>query len=443
MNTMPETCYATSGEVSIAYQVLGDGPIDLVYVPPFVSNLELAWEWPPFARFLRNLASFTRLIVLDKRGTGLSDRVTDAATIDERMDDVRAVMDAVGSQRAALLGSSEGGPMCIVFAATFPDRTSHLILYGSYPKAAWAPDYPIGTVPDAYELFFEAIRQNWGRGVLVELFTPSVADDPAFRAWQGRFERQSASPGAAIAIQRMNMGIDVRPMLSTVAVPTLVLYRAREVVAHVDGSRYLAEHIPGAGFVELEGQDFAPYVGDQDAIVAEVQAFLTGVRSLPAPNRVLATVMFTDIVDSTGTAVRLGDAPWRQVLDRHDDLIREQVVAHRGRVVKTTGDGTLAIFDGPTRAIQCALAVRDAIQRVGLAVRVGLHTGEIEVRGDDIGGIAAHVAARVMAAAGPGQVFVSRTVVDLVAGSGNDFDDRGETELKGVPESWRLFAVTG
>ena len=437
-----QTKYARSGDVHIAYQVVGQGPIDLVYVPAFVSYVEGIWEEPSSARYFERLASFSRLVVFDKRGTGLSDRVPGVPTLEERMDDVRAVMDAVGLERAVLFGSSEGGPMCLLFAATYPERTSALVLYGSYPRVAWAPDYPCGTTPEAFEAFAKVIEREWGSGAFLKLVAPSVAADERFKQASARFERLAASPGAAIAIQRMNREIDVRHLLPAVRVPTLVIYRARELVAHVEGSRYLAQHIPGARYVELPGVDYLPWVGDQDAIVDEIQEFLTGVRPPPESDRVLATVLFTDVVGSTEQAARLGDHSWQELLERHHSLVRKELARFRGREVDTAGDGFLATFDGPARAIRCACSIRDGVRRLGIEIRAGLHTGEIEQKGAKISGIAVHIGARVVGTARASEVLVSSTVKDLVAGSGIRFADRGPHVLKGIPGEWHLFAAT-
>jgi class 3 adenylate cyclase/pimeloyl-ACP methyl ester carboxylesterase len=440
---VPETRYAKSGDVNIAYQVLGDGPFDLVHVPPFVSNLELQWEDPAERRYFERLASFCHLIMFDKRGTGLSDRVA-VATLEERMDDLRAVMDAVGSQRAAVFGGSESGALSVLFTTTYPERVSALVLYGAYPRMAWAPDYPDGFPEEIWAGVREHIEENWGRGheagFFLYLLTPDRADDPAWRKAHGRWERLSASPGAAVAICQMVLQIDVRHLLSAIRVPTLVVYRTADF-AHAVGSRYLGSHIPGAKVVELPGSDYFPYLGDQDAILDEIEEFLTGVRPVPAPDRALATVLFTDIVSSTEHAAALGDDAWTRTLDRHDALVTCEVERHRGREINTTGDGMLATFDGPARAVRCAQAICAAMRSLGIEVRAGLHTGEIELRGADIGGIAVHIGQRVSALAGPGEVLVSSTVKDLVAGSGITFTDRGSHVLKGVPDEWQVFAV--
>jgi len=440
----PETHYAHSGDVNIAYQVLGEGPFDLVFVPGSISHVELVWQVPAWAAFNRSLASFSRLILLDKRGTGMSDRVLGAPTLETRMDDVRAVMDAVGSERAAVFGSSEGGAMSLLFAATYPHRVTALALYGAYPRLSAAPDYPEGLPQEDVERWLEELGTRWGQGVLLghRLMNPTRASDPVFLEAQSSWERLSASPGAAVTVGRMIYEIDVRHLLSAIQVPTLVIYRTADAL-HAAGSRYLGTHIPGAKTVELPGEDYLPHLGDQDAILDEIEEFLTGVRPAPEPDRVLATVLFTDIVGSTDRAAALGDRRWRDLLDSYYGLLRREIARFRGREVKTMGDGFLATFDGPARAIRCACAVRDGVRPLGMEVRAGLHTGECELMDDDVGGIAVHIGARVAASAAPGEVLVSSTVKDLVAGSGLRFADRGTHDLRGVPGEWRLFAVEG
>jgi pimeloyl-ACP methyl ester carboxylesterase len=438
---IPETRYAKSGEVNIAYQVIGEGPRDLVLVPGWVSNLEVFWEEPSLARFLRRLASFSRLILFDKRGTGLSDRVTDLPNLETRMDDVRAVMDKVGSERAALLGYSEGGPMCALFAATYPARTSALIMVGSYARRTWAPDYPWGPTPEQHQEFFAKCERDWGGPVGLEQRGPSVAHDDRFRQWWARLLRMGASPGANLALLRMNAEMDVRHVLPTIRAPTLILHSVGDRALDARGSRSMAQQIPGAKYVELPGNDHLPWLSDSDAILDEVEEFLTGVRHGPEPDRVLATVMFTDIVGATERAAALGDRRWRDLLNAHHALVRRELARFRGHEEDTAGDGFLASFDGPARAIRCACAVSDGARQQGLEIRAGLHTGECELIGDKVGGIAVHIGARVAASAAPGEVLVSSTVKDLVAGSGLRFSDRGVHTLKGVPGQWRLFAV--
>ena len=438
-----ETRYARSGDVSIAYQVIGDGPFDLVYVPGWVSNIELMWDEPGYASFLERLATFSRLIIFDKRGTGLSDPVSIDAlpTLEERMDDVRAVMDAAGSERAALLGHSEGGNMCVLFGATYPERTQALVLVGCYAKRIRSDDYPWAPSIEDRRREIEETEATWGSPEAFRPLAPSKADDEAFQRWIGRYLRQSASPKAAAAMLRMNSQIDVREILPTVRVPTLLIYRTDDADVHVDEGRYIAARIPGARFVELPGVDHIMWAGEAGAILDEVQEFLTGARRGPDLDRVLATVLFTDIVGSTETAARLGDREWRALLERHHELVRGELARWRGREVDTAGDGFLATFDGPARAIRCAVAASGGVRGLGLRIRAGLHTGEVEIAGDRVSGIAVHIGARVSALAGPDEVLVSRTVADLVAGSGIVLADRGEHSLKGVPGVWQVYAV--
>lgn len=440
----PPTQYARAGETSIAYQVVGDGPIDLVLVLGFATHLEVQWEAPPLARFFERLGSFSRLIIFDKRGSGLSDPVSEVPTLEQRIDDVRAVMDAAGSERAALFGISEGGPMSVLFAATHPERATALALYGAMARTTEAPDYPWGSPADALlESAAEFIAPYWGREAkgTVELFAPSLADDPAVVEFTARMERSAASPAMVQRIFEMFLDIDVRAILPTIHVPTLVLHRHGDRVVNWRAGQDLAERIPGARYVELEGIDHLPWAGDAEAVVGEIEELLTGARSAPEPDRVLATVMFTDIVGSTERAAELGDTRWREVLSAHQAAVREDVARFGGREVKMLGDGCLATFDGPARAIRCGRAIADSARPLGVDVRVGLHCGEVEVMGEDVGGIAVHIAARVGALAGGGEVLVSSTVKDLVAGSGVRFEDRGTTRLRGVPDEWRLFAA--
>ena len=440
---VPDVQYARSGDVDIAYQVVGEGLRTLVFVQGWVSNIEWAWQEPSLARFLRRLASFSRLIMFDKRGTGLSDRVAvdDLPTLELRMDDVRAVMDAAGAERAALLSVSEGCPMCILFATTYPQRTDALVMLGGYARRLWAEDYPFGATPEAYEGFLQSIQDGWGGAVGLEVRAPSMLDDERFRTWWATYLRMSATPGAAYALTLMNGGIDVRHALPTVRVPTLIVHRTGDQSLPVEGSRYMADRIRGAKLVELPGDDHLPWVGDQDEILDEVEEFLTGVRRGPDPDRVLATVLFTDLVRSTERAAELGDKRWRDLLASHHAAVRRQLAEWRGTEIDTTGDGFLATFDGPARAIRCACAARDAVRDLGLEIRAGLHTGEYQIFGSTIAGLTVHTCARVAALAGSSEVLVSSTVKDLVAGSGIELDDRGEHELKGVPGTWRIYAV--
>jgi pimeloyl-ACP methyl ester carboxylesterase len=438
----PKTRYARSGDLHIAYQVVGDGPIDLVWIPGWFSHVEQSWEWLDIAAFFERLASFSRLIIFDKRGTGLSDPVpiSTPATIEQRMDDVRAVMDAAGSERAALIGLSEGGPMSMVFAATYPERTAALILTGTFARATWDEDYDIGVRREFVEPGIEEIIESWGEGLILQLAAPSM-DTPANRRELGRYERSAASPGMVRALMRLNLDIDVRPILSAINVPTLVLHREGDMMTPVEMGEYLAEHIQGAKLVKLPGQDHVPWAGDVDRFVGEIQEYLTGSRETAPPDRVLATVMFNDIVSSTERAAELGDRRWKQLLDRFYETAERQIERFGGRLVDTTGDGVLAMYDGPARAVHSATSIREAVRPLGIEIRAGLHTGECELRGSNIGGIAVHIGARVAANAGPGEVLVSRTVRDLVVGSGLEFSERGEHELKGVPGTWQLYSV--
>ena len=442
MSAVPETRYARSGDVHIAYQVVGDGPIDLVLVPGFVSNVEAMWTSPLRARFVERLASFCRLIVFDKRGTGMSDRGSQVFTLEQRMEDVHAVMDAAGSQRAALFGFSEGGPMSLLFAATYPQRTLALALYGTYAKRSWAPDYPFGWKPERWDAFLAKMERGWGtpEGIDLELWAPSVANQEQAANAMTAYFRAAASPGAALAVMKMNREIDVRNILPSVRVPTLVLHRVGERVIHIDNARYMAQQIPNAKLVELPGIDHVPWVADADAVVQEIQEFLTGTRDAPDTERVLATVQFTDIVQSTERAAQLGDRKWRELLVDFQSLVRENLRQHRGREIDTAGDGFLAAFDGPARAIRSAAAIRDRARAQGIEIRAGVHTGECEIIGDKLGGIAVHIGARVAGKAGPGEIVVSQTVKDLVAGSGLSFTERGAHTLKGLPGEWRLYA---
>jgi pimeloyl-ACP methyl ester carboxylesterase len=443
MNT-PPTKYAKSGDVSIAYQVVGDGPMDLVLVLGFATHIELQWEAPPFARFVERLSSFSRVIIFDKRGTGLSDPVTEAPTLELRIDDVRAVMDAAGSERAALFGISEGGPMSVLFAATHPDRVTALVLHGAMGRTTEAPDYPWASPAEALrEAAVELIVPYWGQDAqgMLELFAPSFADDPGAAELLARMERSAASPAMVEQIFEMFLDIDVRAILPTIHVPTLVTHRRGDRVVNRRAGEELAAQIPSARYMELPGIDHLPWAGDQEALLGEIEEFLTGARSAAEPDRVLATVMFTDIVGSTERAGELGDARWRELLAAHQAAVRRELGRFRGREVKTLGDGYLATFDGPARAIQCGNAIAEAARSQGLEVRIGLHAGEVEVMEEDVGGIAVHIAARVGALAAAEEVLVTSTVKDLVAGSGIQFEDRGAKHLKGISDEWRLFAA--
>ena len=443
----PETHYARSGDVSIAYQVLGNGPFDVVFVPPAVSNVELAWEVPNSRAFLEQLASFSRLIHFDKRGTGMSDRVVGAPTLETRMDDVRAVMDAVGSERAALIGWSEGVAMSVLFAATYPDRAWALVLYGGKARALRAPDYPWGpTEAEALRAIAEDRAASAPSALAEEVArsgmpTASAAEVAAL----ARMIPQSASPGALEALDRMNIQIDIRHVLPAIRVPTLVLHNTRDRWVDVARGRDVARRIPGAAFVEFPIDGHITTAADLPPVVDEIERFLRDVwetlRIVQEPDRVLATVMFTDIVGSTAKAAEVGDARWRELLERHHLLIRRELVRARGKEVDTAGDGFFAAFDGPARAIRCAREITESVKELGLEVRVGLHTGECELIDGKVAGIAVHTGARVAAKADPGEVFVSSTVKDLVAGSGLMFEDRGAHELSGIPGEWHLYSV--
>jgi pimeloyl-ACP methyl ester carboxylesterase len=436
----PETRYAKSGDLNIAYQVVGEGPFDLVYVPGWISNVELMWEEPAHARVLGRLAGFSRLILFDKRGTGLSDPVPldRLPTLEERMDDVRAVMDAAGCEQAAIFGFSEGGLMSVLFAATYPERTTALVLYGIFAKRIWSPDYPWAPTPEARRREVEELERDWAKSMDLDQLAPS--EDDEFKQRLATYFRRSASPGAAVALLRMNTEIDVREVLPSIRAPTLVMHRVDDRDVKVEESRWIATRIPGAKYVELAGDAHTLWAGDTDAIVDEIEEFLTGARPAPGTDRVLATVLFTDLVGSTERATTLGDRRWRELLERHHAVIRRELDRFRGSEIDTTGDGFFAAFDGPARAVRAACTIRDSVRELGLNLRAGLHTGECELMQDKIAGIAVHTGARVAAAAGAGEVLVSSTVRDLVAGSGIEFEDRGEHELKGVG-SWRLYSV--
>ena len=439
----PKTEYARSGELHIAYQVVGDGPFDLVYVPGWVSHLDLAWEEPTLARFLRRLASFSRLILFDKRGTGLSDRVPNAElpSLEARMDDLRAVMDAAGSKRAAVFGFSEGGNLSTLFAATYPERTIALVMFGTFSKRIRSADYPWAPTVEEREQQYEEVARDWGGRMNLDRYVPSRLNDETFTRRLSAYFRSAASPGAAVALLRMNTEIDTRAVLPAIHVPTLVVHRTGDRSVHVDEGRWMAGQIPGARFTELPGEDHMPWVGDQDSVLDEIQEFLTGVRPDREPDRVLATVLVTDIVGSTRHASTLGDRAWCELLDRHHAVVRRELAAFRGREIDTAGDGFLATFDGPARAVGCACRIRDAMKPLGLEIRAGLHTGEIELADGKVRGIAVHTGARIASAAQAGEILVSSTVKDLVVGSGVEFEDRGAHELKGVPGEWAVYAV--
>jgi class 3 adenylate cyclase len=437
----PETRYAKCGDVHIAWQVAGTGPFDLVVIPGWVSHLDYAWEEPFVAGFLRRLASFSRLILLDRRGTGLSDRVPRVPTLEERMDDVRAVLDAAGSERPAFFGISEGGPMSLVFAASHPERTRALVLFGTYASLIRREGFPQGIDRSLVDAFIEHVTGAWGEGRSVDVFAPGLAADAAFRARWAKFERMAVSPGSARILLQTAIETDVRAILGSVQAPALVLHRAGDVAVPASCGRHLAGRLPSARYVELPGADHFPWVGDTEAVLGEVEEFLTGARSAGATERVLATVLFADLVDSTALAARLGDRGWGELLRAFHQRARTEVERFGGTEIDTAGDGYFAAFDGPARAVRCADRLRRAMAELGVEVRQGIHTGECERNGTKLAGLAVHVGARVCALAGPGEVLASSTVRDLTVGSTLRFTERGEHELKGVPGTWRLFAA--
>jgi class 3 adenylate cyclase len=439
----PETRYTKSENGHVAYQIFGDSPRDLVFVPNWGSNVDAMWEEPSLARFLRRLATFSRVLCFDKRGCGVSDPVPLAAlpTLEHWMEDVRSVMDAAGSDRTALIGDAEGGQMAMLFAATYPERVSALVLLNTAARHLRDVDYPWGLPARSVDAYLRRLQELWGTGGLIDIMAPGLAHDARLRRWYARYERLSLAPGAVTAMYAVQFERDLRSVLPTIRVPTLVLHRAGNQHIRVGHGRHLAEHIPGAKYVELPGDEHYFHVGDTEGMLGEVEEFLTGVRPAAEVDRVLATVLFTDIVGSTERAAALGDRAWRALLDTHNGIVRTQLSRYRGREVKTAGDGFLATFDGPARAIRCAASIRDEVRALGIELRAGLHTGECELVGDDVGGLAIHIGARVADEAGAGEVLVSSTVKDLVAGSGIRFSDRGPRALKGVPGEWRLFAV--
>jgi class 3 adenylate cyclase/alpha-beta hydrolase superfamily lysophospholipase len=436
-----ETRYASSGDVNIAYQARGESSLDLLFVPGFISHVEHLWEEPGLGRYLERLASFARLIVYDRRGTGLSDRLGRAATLEEEISDIETVMNAVDSERAVLLAYTVGGQIASVFAATRPERTAALVLYATIARATATDDYGWAHSEEQRAERMTEMAKNWGQGSLLDTIAPSAAGDARLRAWMGRMERMSISPGSLRQMTDAVGQTDVRDILEEIRVPTLILHRADDQLIDPGHSRYLAEHIPGAKYVELPGRDNYPGI-DPDSIADEIEEFLTGGRRVAEPERALLTVMFTDIVDSTVRASELGDQRWRDLLSSHDSIVRKELQRFSGHEVKTIGDGFLAVFDGaPTRAVRCAHAIARATQEIGVDVRAGLHTGECELMGDDVGGMAVHIGARISALAGRGEVFASSTLRDAVLGSPLEFVDRGTHSLKGVPGEWRVFAA--
>jgi pimeloyl-ACP methyl ester carboxylesterase len=441
---VPPVRYVAVGDVQIAYQVAGDGPIDILLHPGWPTHLQVLWEHPAVVRFYRRLASFSRLILFDRRGTGLSERGSEFHRFEQNMDDMRAILDTIGSDRCGLIGCSIGGRVALLFAATYPERTSAVATIAGHPTTFRDDDYPWGTTPEQLEGVIQTIRSGWGSGEtsgdLLRVLAPSVADDVMSGEWWLRLMRSAMTPGEVIEDIHAMTGVDIRGILSTVHVPTLLLHRTDDRMANIEASRYMADRIPGARFVELPGADELPYFG-QDQLLDELEEFFTGVRPAVEPDRVLATVLFTDIVGSTVRAAELGDRRWRELLDTHHTLVRRELARFNGREVDTAGDGFFATFDGPARAVRCAMGAIEAIRSIGLEIRAGVHTGEVQVAGDDVSGIGVHLGARVGALAGTGEVLVSQTVKDLVAGSGIVFEDRGTHTLKGVPDEWRLFRV--
>jgi pimeloyl-ACP methyl ester carboxylesterase/class 3 adenylate cyclase len=437
------TQYARSGDLWIAYQVVGDGPTDLVWAPGYMSHLEQNWTWPTYAYLLERLASFSRLIIFDRRGTGLSDRCLSLGSFEEMLDDITAVLDAAGAERPVLFGGAEGGPMCALFAATYPERVAGLILGASYARRRWAPDYPWGVSDEARRHVLDAYETRWGVDERFGMarMAPSLAEDPRFRRWHAEACRFAGTPASARAWFDLTMQIDIRNVLSSIRVPTLILHRTDDRVVPVEAGRYLAEHIPDAKLKEFPGADHYPFSGNTHEFIDEIEEFLTGSRSSRAADRVLATVLFTDIVGSTERAAELGDARWKELLAEHHAVVRAELDRARGKEVRLTGDGVFATFDGPARAVGCACAIRDAVRPLGIEVRAGLHTGELELADSGPEGIAVHIGARIAALAGPSEVLTSTTVRDLVVGSGIEFADRGTHVLKGVPGEWHVQAV--
>jgi len=437
----PETHFAENDGVSIAYQVFGEGPQDLIYIPGWLSNLDIFWEEPRVARFLLSLAQFSRVIVIDRRGTGLSDRVA-PPTLEIQMDDVTAVMDAADSRRAAFLGNSEGGCMCALFAATYPDRTTALITVGGYAKWIKSDDYPYGAERDHAEQWFQQVDKEWGGPIAVEFTTPSLANDEKYRRWYAKYHRSSASKADAIALLKMNVDIDLRAVLPSINVPTLVLQAKGDLTNSLESGRDFASRIPNANLVEMEGEDHDPWGDCSEEIIGEIRDFLGAKEKVRVTNRVLTTVLFTDIVDSTQLANDLGDEKWSDLLEGHHEAVRRELEIFHGHEIKTTGDGFHATFDGPARAVQCANAIRQSTRQLGLSLRIGIHTGECEIRGASLEGVAVHMAARVSGMAAGEDILVSRTVKDLVAGSGIEFEDFGTHTLRGIPDEHQIFKVT-
>jgi pimeloyl-ACP methyl ester carboxylesterase len=440
----PRTRYARSGDVTIAYQAIGKGPTDVVFAPGFPSHIEHAWEQPRLAHFYRRLAAFARLILFDKRGMGLSDRVnvSDLPGVEQRMDDIRAVLDQVASERATVVGMSDGGPIAAVFAATYPERVSGLVLINSFARRIRSEDYPWGPTADDWQGFVDRLDRDWGGPLFLDELIPSRAGDPEFAEWWAAYLRRGSSPAAATAYLLMNAGIDVRPVLPAIHVPTLILHSIGDRICPVEGARYIAAHIAGARLVELPGDDHQLWASESDRFMGELEEFVTGQRHGPSPESVLTTLLFTDIVGSTETAARLGDRRWTTLLETHHAVVRAQLHRFLGVEVDTAGDGFLAMFDGPARAVRCGLAVRDALRNVDVAIRAGVHTTEVQRSDGGISGLGVHVAARLLPLAQPGELLVTRVVRDLAVGSGLAFEERGTHALNGVPGEWEVLAVT-
>jgi pimeloyl-ACP methyl ester carboxylesterase len=439
----PETRYAKAGDVHIAYQVWGDGPIDIVLATEFWHSIEVQWDQPELAAFLERMGSFARLISFDQRGSGVSDPVSlqEVTSLELWMDDIDVVMNEVRSESAVFYGIGGGGTMAMLYAATYPQRVSGLVLVNSFARLMRGPDYPWGRAPELEEEVIDVMHTGWGRGVFLDLLAPSRVGDEEFRQWWARYQRVGASPGTVLSMRKMFGVIDVRDVLPSIRAPTLVLHRVQTPFYRVEHGRYLAEHIPGARLVEVPGADHFSFLGDPEPILRETERFVAGLASPPESHRQLSTVLFTDIVESTKLAAQIGDRRWRELLAEQRALVRRELERYHGREIDTAGDGFLATFDGPARAVRCACVVRDAVRDLGIEIRAGLHTGEVEVLDDGLAGVAVHVGQRVLAQASPGEVLVSSTVKDLAVGSGLEFEDRGLHALKGVPDEWRLFAV--
>jgi pimeloyl-ACP methyl ester carboxylesterase len=438
----PETQYTSVGDISIAYQVIGDGPFDLLYAPGWLSNLEYAWESPHYTDFFTKIARFCRLLIFDKRGTGLSERDVGFPTLEQRTEDIVAVLDAIGSQETALFGVSEGGNMAAVFAATYPERTRALVLTGTAARGSWAPDYPWRPKLEEVEQEIEDLRLNWGKPFSLDVAAPSMANDEAAKKWLGAYLRNAASPKTAELITRLHAQIDIREVLPTISCPTLVINRENDAWGPADEARYIANLMPNATLKLIPGSDHLPWYGDQDRIVGEIEEFLTGQRDTASSERVLLTVLMTDIVGSTERVADLGDSTWRALLDQHDAIVQRRVQAFGGQTINNTGDGFITAFPGPTRAIQCAEAIGADVARLDLRIRAGVHTGECERRGSDLGGLAVHIAARILEHAPPGEILVSGTVKDLTVGSGLAMKPAGTQSLKGVPGDWPLYLAS-